>query len=333
MWVLVIVAVALYFAAKAGIPAAGRAIGEAWHNRGDNGRMWAEKRAARKQLTSDAVDSGMAPVSTKVGGVTGVATGAVITGSRLAVAAFLRACKEGWGEGKARAEAWQTGSRAADSVDEGDSNNPPSTERLCSECGENVRGTEGVRMSGLCAACTATRFADRKEEESGSDDDPVLRGGGCSCPDHAIACDNPPVAGSSLCAGCRRPAPEENTTTRGARPMPVESAVNGEIVTYDQFVASIDASLIEARSDREEAAIKVKTTEANLQITDQQAAALTKLNLPQEVVNAIKATRDSRAAKHRAAQEELKASELEITQLTIALNAATNNPQQQFYRG
>lgn len=115
--------------------------------------------------------------------------------------------------------------------------------------------------------------------------------------------------------------------------MPVESAVNGEIVTYDQFVASIDASLIEARSDREEAAIKVKTTEANLQITDQQAAALTKLNLPQEVVNAIKATRDSRAAKHRAAQEELKASELEITQLTIALNAATNNPQQQFYRG
>lgn len=114
--------------------------------------------------------------------------------------------------------------------------------------------------------------------------------------------------------------------------MPVESAVSGEIVTYDQFIASLDASLVEARSDREEAAIKVKTTEANLGITDQQVAALTKLDLPKEVVDAVKATRDSRAAKVRAAQEELKASELEITQLTIALNAATNNPQQQFYR-
>jgi hypothetical protein len=405
MWVLVILAVALYFAAKAGIPAAGRAIGEAWHNRGDNGRIWAEKRAARKQLTSDAVDSGMAPVSTKVGGVTGVATGAVITGSRLAVAAFLRACKEGWGEGKARAKAWQAETRRAENAGSGDDEDGrgghadciatfvrggdivtcgkptvrkspycqphwdawnttedpdggvvhskcrtcgqlpmPALDQCfeciaaegeakransCQSCGKSLEGEEiSGRRPGWCCACTAKYVPGCIGEVWLSESDTYAQ------------CNAQTVPGSPYCRGhldeteaepaVPTPAP---ITTEGTSTMPIESTGTGEIVSYDQFIAELDAARTEARSEIDEAKVQEKVAKANLQRAEVMANALTRLNLPKEVVDAVKKTKDSLNSQVKACEGRIAAAELAVAQLSIAMTAATNNPQQQFYRG
>lgn len=377
-WVIVIAIVAAFFAVKKGVPAAARAIGSAWRNRGENGRTWAEKRRAKKQLTSDAVDSGMAPTATKAGGMAGVATGAVISGARLAFAAFLRAWREGWKEGTARAEARRN--QARNTTTSTDGTDDSATDAVdnnfkCSECGTDIRTVPGVRTASLCAACTADQLS------AGSDTDgcvePVIEG------ENVRRCGEPKADGSDLCRThldaleeARRREREENhrstpehcaldgqvvdgnkiTCHRDAEPgkpncryheewlrihnamkgrtMPVETANgSGEIHTYDQFIAELSAAGKEALSDIEDAKVQEKLAKENLQRAEVMANALKKIQLPDEVVDAIKKSKDALNSQVKSCGERIKAGELVHAQMQIALTAATTSGQKTFYRG
>lgn len=427
MWAIVIVIVAIIFALKAGLPALARAIAEAWNNRGENGRTWAEGRKAKKQLVEDAVDSGMAPTATKVGDAVGVATGAVVSGTRVAFAAFVRACQEGWEEGRERAEARRDHlpyiphtDGPMDSGADADTKSvtcPADVYRgkTLAKCGEPVRAcnrycpkhqaewektsdADGTIVhthcrrcgalafvNGLCVDCVCAEAAERRaaagEETNPTCVDPVIEGddvrqcgkptvkGTYLCQEHLaaeevsqqreqeqnkpretsedvcalngqtvygtkIACDRAPAPNLYVCDFHEKWLANRRDSSEKGTSMPVESANNsGEIVTYDQFVAELDSALVEARQEKEEAAVQKKICDENLKRAEMMANALTRLKLPDEVVKAIVRSKDSLAAQSKACDERIKAADLQVSQLTIALNAATTSDQKQFYRG
>lgn len=306
MWFIVIGIVALLFAIKVAFPALFRAIVSAWKNRGD----LKAKAAAKRQLAIDGAEGGMAPTATMAGETLGDAAAAVISGTRLAFTAFLRAWKAGWHEGEGRAKERRDRHAAPAATGEADVGadepDPPPAE------------TETVEPP-LVRPCGGW----------------ARRG----APGKPIRCTNDAEPGRLYCPECKARRKEEmasakdDTTTEGVKPMPIETSSRGEIVTYDQFIAELDSAIVEARAEREDADVQLRTAEENLQRAELMANALAKLNLPKDVVDAVKGTKDSLASQVKAAQDRMAAADFAITQLTIALNAATNNPQRNFYRG
>jgi hypothetical protein len=99
LWFILILLVALYFGMKKGAFRLGSSIANAYKSgKADAGAS----KAARRSLTSDAVDAGHGGTTRKAASTTAAALGATVSGTRVHAHAARRGFAEGWKEGKAK---------------------------------------------------------------------------------------------------------------------------------------------------------------------------------------------------------------------------------------
>lgn len=304
-WIIVIFAVAAFYAIRKAIPALLRAIAGIWKNWGS----LKSNAAAKRQLAEDAADEGMAPRASVAGEKVGDAAAAVVSGVRVAWTAFIVNWKRGWNEGRARGEArrdqvpyapTETETQAPACVpDAGDTDNEQIVHQNCRNCGQDVNAAPGLRLSGLCRPCTVDEIEAGQTEGEWVDTDP--------------------------------PASRTTSTTEGARTMPIETATGGEILTKDQFVKEMQALRAEQVAELEDAQAAEKHAMENNSRIEVMAASMSRLEISDQVIADVRQLADSTAAVQRLSQDRIKAAELRITAIDNALKSLDQSGQNQFF--